>query len=95
MRRERNLELDLEHSSRVIEHGFNALQLSPSKAAAQREQGILLADALSYLPSDYREVLVLRHFEDLSFAEVGERMDRSLDSVQKLWVRRQLPSEAE
>jgi len=48
-----------------------------------------------------RKDTVLRHFEDLSFAEVGERMDRSLDSVQKLWVRalarlrRQLPSEAE
>jgi RNA polymerase sigma-70 factor (ECF subfamily) len=101
VRRERKLELDLEHSSRAIEHGFDALQLSPSKAAAQREQGILLADALSYLPPDYREVVVLRHFEDLSFAEVGERMSRSLDSVQKLWVRalarlrRQLQGEVE
>ena len=42
---------------------------------------------LAQLPEDYREVLVLRHLEGLSFAEVSGRMGRSLDSVEKLWVR--------
>jgi len=32
-------------------------------------------------------VLVLRHLEDLPFAEVANRMGRSVDSVEKIWVR--------
>ena len=37
--------------------------------------------------SDQREVLVLRHFEELTFPLVAERMNRSVDSVKKLWPR--------
>lgn len=87
VRRERELQICLDQSSRAIEHGLNAIQSTPSEGAAKREQGILLAEALSRLPPDYHEVVVLRHFEGLSFLEVGQRMQRSLDSVQKLWVR--------
>ena len=39
------------------------------------------------LPEDYREVIILRHLQGLSFAEVSSRMKRSLDSVEKLWMR--------
>ncbi len=42
---------------------------------------------LSQLPEDYREVIVLRHLEELTFPEIAERLDRSVDSVQKVWVR--------
>jgi RNA polymerase sigma-70 factor (ECF subfamily) len=54
---------------------------------SDREQGVLLADAIAQLPPDYREVVVLRHLEELPFAEVAARMERTVDSVQKLWVR--------
>jgi RNA polymerase sigma-70 factor (ECF subfamily) len=87
LRREQVLDLALDESSRAIERSLNAIQTSPSKRASQREQVVLLAKALARLPEDYHEVVVLRHFEGLSFNEVSERMDRSLDSVQKLWVR--------
>jgi RNA polymerase sigma-70 factor (ECF subfamily) len=46
-----------------------------------------VADGLEQLPSDYREVLVLRNLEGLTFPQVAERMGRSLDSVEKLWIR--------
>jgi hypothetical protein len=36
---------------------------------------------------DYRETIVLRHLEGLTFPEVARRMDRTEDSVKKLWVR--------
>lgn len=87
VRREQTLDLTLDASSRAVEHGLNAIQPSPSKGASQREESVLLANALARLPPDYREVVVLRHFEGLAFVEVGERMGRSLDSVQKLWIR--------
>ena len=48
---------------------------------------MLLADVLKQLPADYREVLILRHLEGLTFAQVAKRLERTDDSVQKLWVR--------
>jgi RNA polymerase sigma-70 factor, ECF subfamily len=48
---------------------------------------VRLADALDRLPDDYREVLILRHLEELSFPDVARRMGRSLDSVKNLWTR--------
>lgn len=60
---------------------------SPSGCAVQREQEILLADALAHLPDDYRDVIVLRHIEGLPFEEVAERMERSSGAVRMLWLR--------
>ena len=87
LRREQGWNVNLDESSRVIDRGFFALQSTPSQHVAAREQGVLLADALAKLPVDYREVVVLRHFEELTFPEVARRMERTVDSVQKLWVR--------
>lgn len=87
VRREQALEIDLDQSSRLLERGLVAAESTPSHQAARREQGVLLADALARLPDDYREVIVLRHLEELTFPEVARRMDRTIDSVQKIWVR--------
>jgi RNA polymerase sigma-70 factor (ECF subfamily) len=87
VRLERNLAAELDQSSRNLDAALFARQSSPSQQASRREQAVLLADALGCLPDDYREVLVLRHLEGLTFAEVAQRMGRSLDSVDKLWVR--------
>lgn len=87
VRREQPLELGLDQSSRALDRGLLAMQSSPSAQAVRREQGVLLAEALARIPADYREVIVLRHLEELPFPEVARRMGRSLDSVQKLWVR--------
>jgi RNA polymerase sigma-70 factor (ECF subfamily) len=46
-----------------------------------------LADALSQLPGDYREVIVLRNLEGFSHEEVARRMGRSVAAVRMLWVR--------
>jgi RNA polymerase sigma-70 factor (ECF subfamily) len=87
VRLERQLEIDLDQSSRVLGQAFPAPQSSPSQQAARREQAVLLADALQRLSDDYREVIVLRQLEGLTFPEVARRLDRSLDSVKKLWIR--------
>ena len=77
----------LDQSSRLLDRGLVDRGSSPSQQASRREQAVLLADALERLPEDYREVIVLRHLEGLPFPEVSRRMGRSLDSVEKLWVR--------
>ena len=87
VRREEGLEGDLDQSSRAIDRGFFALQSTPSQQVVRREQGVLLAAALARLPEEYREVVILRHLEELPFPDVARRMDRTVDSVQKLWVR--------
>jgi RNA polymerase sigma-70 factor (ECF subfamily) len=84
---ERELEYELDQSSRLFAQALIADQSSPSQQAARREQAVLLAEALDKLPADYREVLILRHLEGLTFPEVARRVGRSLDSVEKVWMR--------
>jgi RNA polymerase sigma-70 factor (ECF subfamily) len=86
-RLERDLAAELDQSSRHLDPALFARHSSPSELASRREQSVLLADALGHLPEDYREVIVLRHLEGLPFAEVAAQMGRSVDSVDKLWVR--------
>jgi RNA polymerase sigma-70 factor (ECF subfamily) len=87
VRLEREIEKALDHSSIALDQALVAQQSSPSQQAARREQAVLLADALGQLPDHYREVIVLRNLEGLTFPEVARRMGRSLDSVEKLWLR--------
>ena len=87
IRLERRLAEELDQSSQALEQALPARYSSPSQQAAQRERAVLLAEALKELPTDYEEVIVLRHLEGLSFAEVARRMDRTVNSVEKLWVR--------
>ncbi|MBW3542343.1 MAG: sigma-70 family RNA polymerase sigma factor [Planctomycetes bacterium] len=87
VRLERTLEAELKHSSAAWGESLPARGPSPSHSAARREQAVLLADALAELPPKYREVVVLRHLEGLPFAEVAERMNRTLPSVKNLWTR--------
>ena len=84
---ERELADELDYSSQVLGQSLVAPQSSPSNQAAHREQAVLLANALAQLPEDYREVLVLRHLEGLSFAEVARQMGKTVASVEKLWTR--------
>jgi RNA polymerase sigma-70 factor (ECF subfamily) len=86
-RLERRLAEELGQSSQDLELQVASRQSTPSAHAARRERAVLLAEALRTLPTDYEEVIVLRHLEGLSFADVANRMGRSVDSVEKLWVR--------
>jgi RNA polymerase sigma-70 factor, ECF subfamily len=87
IRLERSLRENFDNSSILLGKGLIDLHSSPSQQASRREQAVLLADALENMPEDYRETLVLRHMEGLSFPEIARRMERTQDSVEKLWVR--------
>lgn len=87
VRVERVLGDELDQSSQALGAYLAADQSTPSQHVSRREQGVLLADALARLSPDYRDVLILRTLEGLPFSEVAARMGRSLDSVEKLWVR--------
>jgi len=87
VRMERVLGAELDQSSQALGSYLAADQSTPSQHVSKREQAVLLADALNKLPPDYRDVLILRSLEGLPFSEVAAKMGRSLDSVEKLWVR--------
>ncbi len=87
VRLERALAVGLDESSRVLDRGLFARQSSPSQQAARPEQAVLLAEALGQLPDAYREVIILRHLEGLTFPEVASRMGRTMESIKKLWAR--------
>lgn len=86
-RLEQDLALEIDNASGVLQRGLAATTSTPSRQVAKREALVALASALEQLPPDYRQVIILRHLEGLPFAEVAARMERTVASVQNLWVR--------
>ena len=86
-RLEQNLNASLVNASGFLQSKIAADVTSPSQHVARNEAFLQLAEALESLPEHYREVIVLRHVEGMSFADVAKSMDKSVDSVEKLWVR--------
>ncbi len=87
LRLERQLGVELDQSSRLLDQGLVASSSSPSQRAAGREQAVLLADALGQLPEHYREVLILHHLQGLSMPEVAQQLGRTVDGVKNVWLR--------
>lgn len=86
VRLECQLDDELDRSSRMAQ-ALVVSQSTPSEKVSRREQAVLLADALEQLPVHHQQVIVLHHLEELSFPEVARRTGRSVNSVEKLWVR--------
>lgn len=53
----------------------------PEQEAARRETAEQIRSAILRLPPHYRAVIELRHFQDLSYDEIAETLERSLSSV--------------
>jgi RNA polymerase sigma-70 factor (ECF subfamily) len=87
LRRERRLGGDVDDSMRGLERDPVAPDTSPTQRALKHERASRLEAAIETLPAPYREVIVLRHLEGLSFPEVARRLDRTEDSVKNMWVR--------
>jgi RNA polymerase sigma-70 factor (ECF subfamily) len=84
-RLEQQLAAELDRSSEALERGLLAPDSSPSARAVRREEGLSLSEALERLPAHYRDILLLRHFQGLSFPEIARR--KTVDSVKKMWLR--------
>ena len=85
--REESLDRLLGRSSAALGRVPAADGTSPSAAAARRDLGVVLADALAELSAEHREVIVLHHLEGLGWDEVARRMGRTPNAVRKLWAR--------
>jgi RNA polymerase sigma-70 factor (ECF subfamily) len=90
IRREVSLEqlgAAVEDSSARFRTIADAAGQSPSAAAQHREEAVVLADRLAELPPQYREVLLLRNIQGLSFEEAAARLDRPVGATRMLWLR--------
>ncbi len=87
VRLEQTLHDELEHTSACIERGLFADTETPSRIVAGQESMNLLAEAIEALPDDYRTIILMRNIEGLSFPEIARRLERTVDSVEKLWMR--------
>jgi RNA polymerase sigma-70 factor (ECF subfamily) len=91
-RRTEKRELDREVPFAEVPTGLRCAGLAapgptPSKQAVAREENAELERVLARLPGPYREVIELRHQDQLSFEEIGRRLGRSAEAARKLWAR--------
>lgn len=77
----------LERSTARVEAALAGPESTPSSKASRLEQFARLADRMARLPEHYREVIVLRSLNSLTWAEVSQRMERSEGAVRNLWLR--------
>jgi RNA polymerase sigma-70 factor, ECF subfamily len=85
--RQQSLEELLDRSCPAVQAALAQGISSPSARASRAEEGLLLADALARLPADYREVIVLRHLQNLKFEQIATTMGRSAGATRMLWTR--------
>jgi RNA polymerase sigma-70 factor (ECF subfamily) len=73
--REQSLQAALEQSSARLEAWLAVESSSPSERLIRQEQALALAAALEHLPESQRRAVELRHLQDLSLAEVAEKLE--------------------
>jgi RNA polymerase sigma-70 factor (ECF subfamily) len=60
---------------------------TPSRMMMAHERATALRSALLRLPEHYRQLIVWRQMEDLSFDDIAARLGKSIEAVRKLWSR--------
>jgi RNA polymerase sigma-70 factor, ECF subfamily len=78
---ERSLSADLDKSASGRADWSAADQTSPSERAERNEDLLRLADALAELPDAQREVVVLKHLQGKTLAEIAEATGRTIPAV--------------
>jgi len=82
-------EVSLDRGATDSTPGFDpsAAQDTPSEALVRDEQKTAIMAALQRLPDHYRQVLVWRHWDNLTFEEIGKRLDKTAEAARMLWAR--------
>ena len=80
-------ELNTEHTRKRLTDMLPSAGASPEMALQRSEDCLLLAKRLSQLTDDYRQVLVLRNFQELPFEEIAKSLNRSVGATRMLWTR--------
>jgi RNA polymerase sigma-70 factor, ECF subfamily len=54
---------------------------SPEERASSHQTGEIIQDALNALPPEYREVIILKHVQDLEYTEIADILGMSVGSL--------------
>src|ERR1044071_3817511 len=54
---------------------------SPASAAESREKTVIVRRAVNALPTELRQVIVMKEFEELTFQEIADALDLPLSTV--------------
>lgn len=65
----------------AIDMAIDEAAIGPEQAALKSSESRLLADMVAELPLAYREVLILREFEELSYKEIARIADIPVGTV--------------
>jgi RNA polymerase sigma-70 factor (ECF subfamily) len=79
-KRNRPAEIDSDDGT-AIDMAVDPAAIDPEQAALRSSESRLLADAVAQLPLAFREVLVLRELEDLSYKEIARIADVPIGTV--------------
>jgi RNA polymerase sigma-70 factor (ECF subfamily) len=73
--------------SDVVAPEAQATERTPSTRAVAEEEARILMQAMEQLSDEYRQVIQYRNWDQLSFDQIGQKMERSSEAVRKLWGR--------
>ncbi len=90
VRKQRSLDQavgDADHSKARLARYLQQDVTSPSTPMQRDESLDQLSFAINQLPPEYQQVIRMRHFDDLSFSQIAEKLDRNSGAVRMMWVR--------
>jgi RNA polymerase sigma-70 factor (ECF subfamily) len=92
--------LDDAESSGTFMDAFTSQDPTPEAVAIDRERNQTINEAIARLPDEFREVLILRELEELSYREIAEiaklpigtvmsRLSRARTMLKERWLERE------
>ncbi|HSS71189.1 MAG TPA: sigma-70 family RNA polymerase sigma factor [Casimicrobiaceae bacterium] len=81
MRRNRPAEIAPGDGTEAIENATDPTGVTPEQAALRGAANSALSEAIAALPAGYREVLILRELEELSYKEIARVADIPIGTV--------------
>jgi len=69
------------------ELGFADGNATPCDQAIEHEQLQLLKESVARLPEEYRQVILLWHQDELSFEEIGRRLNCAPNTARNKWLK--------
>jgi RNA polymerase sigma-70 factor, ECF subfamily len=77
----RNRPAEIVHDENAVDAAVDVTSSSPEQAAVRTAELRALSDAVAALPIQYREVLILRELEELSYKEIASIADIPIGTV--------------
>jgi RNA polymerase sigma-70 factor, ECF subfamily len=93
-KRDMRREMSIEDLNRNMDRSVARLEAfladpaqSPGSDAQHHEFMLKLADCIAILPTEYREVIVLRHIQGMPFKDIADKLGKTSGAIRMMWLR--------